>query len=166
MVRIPSALSSSSDVRMRDRSVDSSADGFFGAAFLAGDAFLAGAAFLAAGFLAAGFLAGLRAVVVLRVRLVLRSRLRACFDNRHSRDAADFARFRQEPRAARCGDIGQARRQTGRAKSARPEGFRRKSPAGVSKPSTVLPDTLFGLLLPSGRFSHETRLTRVIQTIS
>jgi hypothetical protein len=56
--------------------------------------------------------------------------------------------FRQEPRAARCGDIGQARRRTGRAKSARPEGFRRKSLSGLSKRSTVLPDTLFALLLP------------------
>jgi hypothetical protein len=44
--------------------------------------------------------------------------------------------------------IGQARRRTGRAKAARPEGFRRKSPSGSSKRSTVLPGTLFALLLP------------------
>ncbi len=40
--------------------------------------------------------------------------------------------------------------------------LRAPAPAGASKPSTVLPDTLFGLLLPSGRFSHETRLARTI----
>src|SRR5580693_2200263 len=43
--------------------------------------------------------------------------------------------------------IGQARRRTGQAKSARPEGFRRKSPAGASKRSTVSP-------IRSARFSY------------
>jgi len=73
---------------------------------------------------------------------------RACFDSRRGRDAADFARFPAGAARSAMRDIGQARRQTGRAKSMRPGGFRRKSASGSSKRSTVLPDTLFALLLP------------------
>jgi hypothetical protein len=39
-----------------------------------------------------------------------------------------------------------------RPKGSRPFGLRRKSPPGLSKGSTVFPDTLFALLLPGERF--------------
>ncbi len=41
------------------------------------------------------------------------------------RDAADFAPIRQEPAEGRTREYGRGRRRTGRAKSARPAGFRR-----------------------------------------
>src|SRR5258706_14069729 len=76
---------------------------------------------------------------------------RPCLHGHHGRDAADFGPV-PGARSAVDWTSTSDERHGNRPKAARPFGLRRKSPSGSSKHSTVLPDTLFALLLPKDDF--------------